>query len=196
MNQVAASGVSIDVRLPGAELVEVYGYDEQFVDGGFRVWLGDVYGGQTRKIVAKVRVSGVGVGSELTASTVTLSESGAVASYVEPVEVKAQVVASQQTVDMTVNRELAVLGNFAAAGQLADDAAQAYALGDRDRSEELLEASNLVAGEAASRYDSNRLRQQSAELIVQTEDYQAEPSSDEGRYAVKKNKEANRGWYY
>ena len=194
MTQVAASGVSVDVRLPGAELVEVYGYDEQMVDDGFRVWIGDVYGGQTRRIVAKVRVTGVG--SEVTASTVTLSESGSLASYVEPVQVKASVVASQRVVDRTVNRELAVLGNEAMAGALADDAAQAYAQGDLVQSQSLLKASTLVAGEAASRYDSDRLRSRGAELEVQSAEYEAAPESDAGRYAVKKNKEANRGWYY
>ena len=196
MTQVAASGVSVDIDLPGAELVEVYGYDEQIVDDGFRVWIGDVYGGQTRRIVAKVRVSASGAGSELTASRVTLSESGSVAAYVQPVDVKAQVVASQRVVETTVNRDLAVLGNEAVAGQLADDAANAYAFGDRALSQELLKASSLVAGEAASRYDSNRLRERGEDLEEQNAEYSAEPSSDAGRYAVKKNKEGNRDWYY
>ena len=40
----------------GVELLELYGYNPGVVRGGGRVFLGDVHAGETRKVVARVRV--------------------------------------------------------------------------------------------------------------------------------------------
>jgi len=53
-----AARIEIDVA-EGVELLEVYGYDGYSggaTDSGWSAFLGDVYSGQTRKIVARVRV--------------------------------------------------------------------------------------------------------------------------------------------
>lgn len=194
MSSVAASGVSVDVDLEGAELLEVYGYDEQLVDDGFRVWIGDVYGGQTRKVVARVRMTGGAVGDQMLAGTVDVSESEGV---LPPVEVTARVERSRLLVDATVNRELAILGNEAQVGDLAQKAASAYQAGDRKRSVELLSSSSLVAGEAASRYGSERLKARAVDLEDQEIQYDSfDPASEEGRYNIKSNKESTRGWAF
>jgi Ca-activated chloride channel family protein len=195
MSSVAGSGVSLDVDLPGAELVEVYGYDEQRIDEGFRVWLGDVYGGQTRRIVARVRIKGTSEGDLLRAGRVELSESGQ--RTLDPIEVQASVTGNQRTIEKTVNRELAILGNEAAAGELVQQAAQAYSSGDSRKSDELLRASSLVAGEAASRYASDRLQQRKKQAEEQNVQYQTyDFESDEGRYNIKATKEQSRDWVY
>ncbi|MCP4803981.1 MAG: VWA domain-containing protein [Proteobacteria bacterium] len=194
MSTVAASGVSVDVDLEGTELIDVYGYDEQVIDDGFRIWIGDVYGGQTRKVVARVRMRATGVGTEHLAGVVQVSES---AGALQPIDVTASVENNRLVVEKTVNRELAILGNEAEAGDLAQQAASAYQNGDRKKSVDLLDASSLVAGMAASRYSSPRLEDRAAALEEQNVQYEAfEPETDEGRYNIKMNKEVGRDWAY
>lgn len=56
---VVARGVQVNVQLPpNVQPLDVLGWDARQVDGGWNVWLGDVYAGETRKIVARVRVQG------------------------------------------------------------------------------------------------------------------------------------------
>ncbi|MCB9758991.1 MAG: VWA domain-containing protein [Alphaproteobacteria bacterium] len=194
MTSVAASGVSLEINLPGAQLVEVYGYDVEPSTSGFRVWLGDVYAGQTRKVVAKVRVPSGTAGLEPMVAQVALDELGAPVDYI-PVPVLAKVTADVHEVDRVVNRELAVIGTSAQSSALADKAARAYAEGRQKDSIQLIQASQLVAGEAASRYNDPSLQTQADDIAIQQESYiNFDNSSVEGRRAVKENKEKARDW--
>ncbi|MCB9744854.1 MAG: VWA domain-containing protein [Alphaproteobacteria bacterium] len=197
MTSVAARGVAVDVALPGAELVQVYGYEAQVSADGFRIWLGDVYGGQTRKIVAKVRVPAGQLGQTPEVAQVRLSEISADKAPYTPVAVQASVTRDAAVIDSTANVELAVLGNAAVSSTLADQAAQAYAAGRRSESLRLMRSANLIAGETASRYDAPAARAQSAALEEQEKNYSDfDASSEEGRRELKRNKEMNRGWYH
>lgn len=193
MTAVAARGAFVEVNLDGATLVEVYGYDAQLTEGGFRVQVGDLYHGETRKVVARVRVRPGAAQETVTVAQVRLDTDGQRGTATAAVT--AQATADARKVQETVNRELAILGSQAASSALADKAARAYSEGDKVTSLQLMNASQLVAGEAASRYKSEDLDRQAQQVRDQAEAYDvAEPASAEGRYEVKKAKESSRGW--
>jgi Ca-activated chloride channel family protein len=193
LNSVAARGVGLDIALEDAELIDVIGYDATQTDTGLRIWMGDVYGGETRRVVMRVRMKAGAEGQTLDAATVRLSEGGTQVG--EAVAVQATVTDSVDKVERSANRELAVVGNEASAADYAQKAAIAFEDGDIEASNSLINTSALVAGEAASRYGSTRLEEQSGALKRQQDLYDNnDPSSEEGRYAIKSNKEDNRVW--
>lgn len=193
LNSVAARGVGLDLALEDAELIDVIGYDATQTDTGLRIWLGDVYGGETRRVVLRVRMKAGSEGQVLDAATVRLSEGSTQVG--EAVAVQATVTDSKDKVERTANVALAVIGNEAAAADLAQKAAYAFEEGDVEQSNKLISSSALVAGEAASRYGSTRLEEQSGALMRQQDLYDNnDPSSEAGRYAIKSNKEDNRVW--
>lgn len=193
LNSVAARGVGLDIALEDAELIDVIGYEATQTDTGLRIWLGDVYGGETRRVVMRVRMKAGSEGQTLDAATVRLSEGATQVG--EAVAVQATVTDSPTIVERSANRELAVVGNEAAAADLAQKAAVAFEGGDIEASNQYISSSALVAGEAASRYGSTRLEEQSGALMRQQDVYENnDPSSEQGRYAIKSNKEDNRVW--
>ncbi len=195
LDSVAAEGVTVDVSLPGIELVDVLGYDETITDDGFSVRLGDVYGGQTRKIVAKVRISS----SLLEAQPTDLADVSLArvdnGDTPDTVDVFGQVTTQPEVIEQTVQRELAILANEAQVSELAQEANDAWNDGDAQKSKELLDNSQLIAGEAGSRYGSMELTEQAEELDRQGDVYDnVAPTSTEGKRANKANKELYRDW--
>lgn len=194
LSTVAAGGVSLEVDLKGAQLVEVFGYTAEPTADGFRVYMGDVYAGQSRKVVARVRVPATSAGSEITVANVRLGELGKDVRY-SPVAVNAKGTLDALVVEQTVNKPMAVAARSAESGALADKAARAYAEGKKDESIALARASSLVAGEAASRYGAAELQVQADQINAQESNYKSfDNSSEEGRREVKKNKEVSREW--
>ena len=192
LDSVAAEGVMVNVDLPGVELIDVLGYDEQLTEGGFSVRLGDIYGGQTRKIVAKVRITGSGDLVDVADVRLTRTDAG---EALAPVDVLASVTERPEVVDQTVQRELAILANEAQVSELALQANVAWNAGDVDEYADLLDNSQLIAGQAGSRYGAPSLKQQAKELELQEETYNnVTPTSTEGKRANKANKEQYRDW--
>ncbi|MCK6525354.1 VWA domain-containing protein [Myxococcota bacterium] len=193
MSAVVASGVAVDVDLGDAELISVLGgYAASGDTDRTRIWLGDLYGGETRKIVLKVRVKPGAPGGELNVGQVTLSDRDG--SYA-PAQVLAKVTDQTEEIERSVNKELSSLGYMAVAGDLADKAAAAYASGKKDESMSLLSASKGIAMQNAARFDDDRLRAQATTLEEQRAAYDvAEPASVEGQHAVKQNKASGRYW--
>lgn len=75
-----ASDSRVTVTLPeGMEPVELLGWSGTRVDGGWSVYLGDVYAGERRKIVARVRTTSMATGGEV----------HAVAHYQDAIEARA-----------------------------------------------------------------------------------------------------------
>ncbi|MEY3214238.1 MAG: hypothetical protein RIT28_4719 [Pseudomonadota bacterium] len=193
MSAVVASGVAVDVDLGDAELISVLGgYAASGDTDRTRIWLGDLYGGETRKIVLRVRVKPGAAGRELDVAKVTLSDrDGAYA----PAQVLAVATDRQEEVERSVNEALSSLGYMAVASDLADQAATAYAAGKKDESLSLLSASKGIAMQNAERFDNDSLRQQAASLEEQRVQYDAAaPESEAGQHVVKQNKATGRAW--
>lgn len=194
LNSVAATGVGLDIAFDDAQLIDVIGYDAELTDTGARVYLGDVYSGETRRVVVRVRMTGTSEGDSMTAATVRLSEG--MSQVGDSLAVNAVVTDRPEVVEQTVNRDLAIVGNVAATADLAQAAAYAFDGGDVAKANDLLNESELVAGVAASRYESDALQKQASGMRSQNDTYQnVEPSSDEGRRALKEFKEDNRESY-
>lgn len=193
MSAVVASGVAVDVDLGDAELISVLGgYAASGDTDRTRIWLGDLYGGETRKIVLKVRVKPGAPSGELAVAKVTLSDRDG--SYA-PAQVVAQVTDRPEEVERSVNKSLAGLGYMAVASDLAEQAASAYAAGKKEESLSLLSASKGIAMQNAARLDDDSLRVQAASLEEQRAQYDAAaPESEAGQHAVKQNKATGRAW--
>ena len=181
------------MELGDAELISVLGgYAASGDTDRTRIWLGDLYGGETRKIVLKVRVKPGAAGGDLDVAKVTLSDRDG--SYA-PAQVLASVTDRPEEVERSLNKGLASLGYMAVASDLADQAASAYAAGKKDESLSLLRASTGIAAQNAARFDDDSLRKQAATLEEQRVQYDAAaPESEEGQHAVKQNKATGRAW--
>jgi len=80
LGSVSSRGVTLEVSLgAGVEVLDVYGYEQyngEIVGGGYRAFIGDMYAGEVRKVVARVRVPDGALGVREVAD-VTVSYSGA-----------------------------------------------------------------------------------------------------------------------
>lgn len=195
MTAIAGREATVDVQLPtGITLMELYGYESELRGDGFRVFLGDVHGGETRKIVARVRVAADAEGS-VDIADVDLdymdAESGRVAKVEADVDVtitKSNVVAKR-----SLNKEVTKKAALARSAKLLDASARDWEKGD-------------IAGNQAKLEEARNMLQSigyltgDADLLTEAEDYAdqkaafgaAAPSSAEGFYQVKKAKEASR----
>lgn len=198
MSRVAGREVSVDVSLPpGVILHEVYGYSATTTTDGYRVFLGDLHGGETRKVVARVRVE-PGAVERFDVALVGLS-------YHDPETDKAAgrelavvsaVSKDEQIVQRSVNKQAGVAAAKAHAGLLVDRSARSYAEGDIAGNQADLREAEALLNSLGSDYDAVELKGEAAGVGAQREAFQAAPaaSSDEGLYQVKKAKEAARGF--
>ncbi len=57
ITHVAARSVEVEVAVaPGVEVLEVYGYHTTITDAGYTAQVGDLHAGQTKKLIARVRL--------------------------------------------------------------------------------------------------------------------------------------------
>jgi Ca-activated chloride channel family protein len=188
--RVSARGVSVALEMAdGVELLDVLGYDEEFVDGAWRVRVGDVREGESRKVVARVRVPATHGDREvlsLAVSTIDSDVAGPLGLTAFSVDDRALLAAHE-------NRELSVLAARAEASVLAQQATRAYERGDRSRMKALMRASQSVARDAAVRYNDDDLREALQNISeMETRFERVEASSSEGVFQVKRAKETYR----
>lgn len=195
MGAVAGREAMVDVSLPsGVTLQELYGYDADVRADGFGVFLGDVHGGQTRKIVARVRVSPAATGT-LSVADVGLryadAETGSLSSALARVE--ASVTADDRVAARSRNNGVLAKATEARSAKLLDESARAWESGDLstnqtklEEAEALLRSVGGLAGNAGLLNDADAYRSQ-------REAFQAAPAaSADGSYQVKKAKEVSR----
>ncbi len=192
MNSVAAEGVAVRVE-PGAgvEILDVLGYDYTPVNGGVRIPVGEVVEGEPRKVVLKVRVPPGSPDAMVAVGRVEVTRTDA--SAPEPLQVEALASADSALLASSVDPALAVLGAQAEASDLADKAVREWEKGNVRGMRDLFGSSSLLAGEAASRFDSVVLEEQVAELEASRENLEGvRPEAPEGRYQAILQKESNR----
>ncbi len=192
MTAVAGREVSVDVDLPaGVKLQEVYGYDHDSTSDGYRVFIGDVHGGETRKIVARVQVDTPSLG-DMDIAEVELSYADAESGEHQGAlaEVDATVTPDTRVAQASAKPKVQKKAVRARAGKLLDDGARDWEKGDLASNQaKLEEASGLLA---ALGYVS-----EADEVEEQRNAYgDASPASDEGLFQVKRSKEAARGYAY
>lgn len=195
MGAVAGREAMVDVNLPsGVTLQELYGYDASVRPDGFGVFLGDVHGGETRKIVARVRVSSAATGT-LSVADVGLRyadvETGTVASALARVE--ASVTTDTRVAARSRDNGVLAKATSARSAKLLDESARAWEDGDLSanqaklkEAEQLLRSVGGLAGNAGLLGDADSYKAQRQAFET------ARAASPDGFYQVKKAKEASR----
>jgi hypothetical protein len=176
--------------VPGVELEQIFGY--HYVQNGRQVTvqLPDFFGGQSRKIICKLRIPTTREGKLKVADVELL--------YGDPDTGKQLAVASEAQVHVTPDRSQVERGKNAKvmarveqvrAASTINEAMKAYARGDVDRSQAMLKAQIQRTKQANIRLKSPVLNNLVGEMDDQLEGTAAAaPSSARGRSLVKKSK--------
>lgn len=189
---VVARGTRVHLSLPpGVDPVEVIGWDAARSGDGWDVFLGDVYSGDTKKIVTRVRVKGDALGEKRIArvtadytDVIDASEAVAVA------DAYATVTAHDAVVDASVDKARAVDASRALGSWYLDRSTRAYERGDRARSRELAVKASAILRSQADVLGERALAVEASEIEAATQVFEMHaPSSAAGRTAIKKNKE-------
>lgn len=190
---VVARGTRVRIDLPpGVRPVEVIGWDATRTADGWEVFLGDVYAGDTRKIVTRVTVDGAlplgdGVAASVAAHYDDLVDGrGATSRAVAPL----RVTGDPRVVDASLDRARAVEATRAAGSWYLEMSTRAYAEGDRDQSRQLLGAGRALLDDAARDLKDDSLAAEASALEQTGQVFELHaPASDGGRRAIKTNKE-------
>ena len=195
MAAVVARSTNLELTLPdGVTPIEVIGWDARAVGNGWNVYLGDMYAGETKKIVAKVRIAGAAPGEIAVANA-----SAAYLDVIDQADARSHDDASVLVTDdasvvrASVDRARAIDATRAVGSQFLDMSTRAYARGDRARSAALAgEGTRLLRDKAASLgYDE--FEDEARDLEAARSAYEMHtPSSTEGRTLIKVNKERYR----
>ena len=192
---VVARNLSFDIHLGNdVELVEVIGWTTMATETGFSLNMGDMYAGQIRKVVARVRVKGSAPGSLQVADLnahyddlITDTRAAAFATSIatstnRPEEVAASIVVETRST-----------ATEAQSGWYLDQAARAYEKGDLGRALGLLSDAEEYLGEQASGVDDEMLEAAESEIRAASSSFRAyRPDSYEGKRSVKQTKEVYR----
>jgi Ca-activated chloride channel family protein len=189
---VVARGTHVEITLPAdVEPVELIGWTATPTAHGWIVDAGDVYAGDAKKVVARVRVHGGAVGTQPVAAVV--------ATYTDIVDnidgrahadVAATVTRDVAVVDRSVSVEHATVAAKAWGNSFLDKASRAYERGDIAEASQLANQGSAVLQENGAALAAPDLIEDADNLQVQRHNYEAAaPSSDEGRRAIKQSKE-------
>lgn len=193
---VVARDVSVRIDLGDhIEPLELVGWDADRDAEGWRVWLGDLHAGDTRKIIARVRVHAGEEGdvpvAKVRAAYHDLIEGSMSSTYADAT---IRITREAAIVSGSIDREATIAARRAWGHRFLDLSARAYADGELDTSRQLVEQGRYVLEDASQRFGSPSLAEEARELQRQREVYESyEPSSSEGQRAIKGGKEMFRG---
>jgi Ca-activated chloride channel family protein len=195
MTAIAGREAAVSVKLPeGVRLQEVYGYDAAITKDGYTVFLGDVHGGETRKIVARVRVDAA-TGSTVDVADVNLryanADDGELATDNE--HVSARLTKDYAEVTSSLNKSATAQVARARSAKLLDQSARAWEEGDMAMNQAMLTEAEEMLMKVGDLTDDADLEKEAANYRDQRAAFGAAgPSSEEGLYQVKAAKEASR----
>lgn len=192
---VVARNTAVTIELPeGVEPLEVIGWDARRVDGGWQVFLGDVYAGESRKIVARVRVSGDRVGERRVADVAADYQDLVIGSLARThATASATVTPSAALVESSIDRERAIDANRAFGNWYLEMSTRAFESGDKRKSQSLLGQGRQVLQRASQELSAPVLAEDAAVLEQQGHILDTfAPTSSEGKKHIKGNKERTR----
>jgi len=199
MSRLAGREVAVDVHLPpGVHLSEVYGYSASTSTDGYRVFLGDVHGGEARKIVARVHVDDASVGT-LKVADVDLAylDADSGKHSLEKVAVAAQVTRDTALARASLNKGVGSAAIRAKVGTILENSARDFADGDVAGNQRQLEDAKAELRAASATYGAPELEADASDIEEQRmafESAAAAPASEPALYQVKKAKEDARGY--
>lgn len=188
-----AREVMLDLEMAdGVELLDVYGWSTPMTGDGTKIFLGDLRGGERRKVVARVRVPDGALG-EVAVAHARLS--GVEAEDSEAIRLGASVEATvtddAARVGSSRDRDAAVQSARAMLGEWMDASARLLASGQQAEATRALEDAERQVESWA--LDEPEVRQALDEVGAQRQAVQAAPpASPEASYHVKRAKERAR----
>jgi len=197
LSSVVARQTDLQLDLAdGVVLHEIYGYDINRSKDGYSVLLGDLYSGETKKLVARVsvpdRVLGAVAVADVEVSHVD-ADSGSVHEAV--FGVAATVTPDVRVVQASVDKDAYKQATRARVGTIVDSAARNYAKGDvvanqadMDRAKQLVERYNAS-------FEDDDMLASLGDLEAEQQAFRAaKPASAAGKAQVKKAKEGARDY--
>jgi Ca-activated chloride channel homolog len=196
MTQLAGRETTLTIGLaPGVELVEVYGYEGSRTGDGYQVFLGDVHGGETRKLVARLRVpDGTPGAVDIASVGLRYQQPDSGANQGSTAAVAATVTASEAVARASIDSEVGTKAARAAASKLMTESAAAWDKGDIAGNQAKLEEGQRLLADLSTRYDAPALMADADEFEKTAGAFEAATQgSDDALYQVKKVKEQARG---
>ena len=195
LSSVVARQTQLSINLAdGVVLHEVYGYDIARSQDGYSVLLGDLYSGETKKLVARVSVPDSSLGAvEVARVQVTHTDADAGTPHEASVAVAGTVTEDTRMASASINQDALKQATRAQVGTMVDSAARNYAKGDVAANQaDYRRAVKLVEAYTANFEDEDML-QSLGYLESERQAFQAAPpASASGRAQVKKAKEGAR----
>ena len=195
MGAIAGREALVDIQLPtGVTLEEVYGYQATSSPRGFSVFLGDVHGGETRKIVARIQVAPAAEGP-LDVADVGLRYADARTGEDGGAHADVAAVVTTSTQEARDSRDDAALAKATAArsAQLLDASARDWERGDLEANQTKLDEAEQLLRSVGSLTGNAGLLQEADAYRTRREAFEGAPmASADGRYQVKKAKEVSR----
>ncbi len=190
---VVARETTLRIDLPtGVHGFEVIGWDAEASGTGWNVRLGDIYAGESRTIVARVRVDAPQNADTLPVAAITADYHDLIdAQLAQTVtDAAATVTTSHAAIDASTDRTAAINANSAWGNYYLNLSARAYADGDVAKAQELAAEGGEVLKTAADAYGDESLARDAENTVRQRQIYGAyRPSSAQGLTAIKGGKE-------
>jgi Ca-activated chloride channel family protein len=196
MTRTVARDVTVRMDLPpGVRVVDTYGYTDSRDEQGWRVYLGDIYAGQERKIVVRLDHDPAEPGTvSLADVTLDYRDLDLELDIHRNLALDAPVTRNPARAQASLDHETAVKAARAQAADLADQAARAFQAHDRTQAEASLRQTSAVLRRASEELAAPELLGDESDYLAALPAYQsAQPSSEEGLRAVKSQKEVSRG---
>jgi Ca-activated chloride channel family protein len=192
---VVARGVNVKVELPSEiEGIEVLGWDASPTASGWNIWMGDMYAGETRKVIAQVRVR-AGTEGLMPVAAVRADYHDLLSDTVAQSSATAQANATrnQRLASRSTNRERSVQSQQAYGAWYLDQSARSFQSGDRTAARRLADEGRQVMRKAAIDFADDDL-DATAELLqtLASVAETTERNSYEGKGALKAMKEESR----
>lgn len=193
---VVTRNTAVTIELPeGVVPLDVLGWDAVPTGNGWTLYAGDLYAGTTRKIIARVRVTGDVTGP--------LPVAAVRADYIDVLDgtvaqssdrALATITSDPNQVEASFDVKRAAAANRAWGNHHLQMSTKAYANGDMKGAASLLHNGSNILRSAAKRTGDVVLERDAAQLDEQEEVYlRNAPTSPRGRRAIKMNKEIVRG---
>lgn len=192
---VVGQGTIVHVELPAdVSPVDVIGWDAQRSGNGWDVFVGDVYAGETKKVVARVKVHPAQVAA-FEAAQVDARYHDVLdhAPAHTPAAAVASVTTDPREVARSVDKTAAAAANRAWGSSYLDRSTRAYEKGDTAQARTLAEQGAALLRQAAQELDLPELANDAETIEVNAAPMVSAPATSEaGRIQTKKNKELYR----
>jgi Ca-activated chloride channel family protein len=197
LSTVVAHQTALSLAVPhGVQIQEVYGYDLSATDDGYSVFLGDLYAGQTKKLVARVRVPDHQTGSvDVVTARLHHVDADTRATHARTAHVQATVTRDREMVHESVVVQARKQAVQARVGQHVDEAARTYAAGDLASNQASMDEAIELMETFSADFEDDEMLDSLGYVHEQKDSFATNaPSSEGGRANVKRAKESARAY--